>query len=197
MSVINSEGRFILVEKPLAYPYVDIVTKTAEGPLFDLSVDLDMFEGVPYVKAAHVEEMAKTLGMSTKEEVDALNERIRVLEEETTRLPEASEELVNGINDLVAIYHSGIKSASDVRTGLFGTEVVKDSGKSDSNSSGGNKSSDKQSSGKSGSSFGANDRDDFEVHDLLDGIDGQSDSDAGDKGSDSIPASSGDEFGFN
>lgn len=197
MSVINSEGRFILVEKPLAYPYVDIVTNTAEGPLFDLSVDLDMFEGVPYVKAAHVEEMAKTLGMSTKEEVDALNERIRELEEENTRLPEASEELVNGINDLVSLYHSHIKSASYVRAGLSGTETSKDSGKSDSSSSGGNKSSDKQASGKSGSSFGANDRDDFEVHDLLDGIDGQSNSDAGDKGSDSIPASSSDEFGFN
>jgi predicted nuclease with TOPRIM domain len=185
MSVINSEGRFILVEKPLAYPFVDIVTKTTEGPLFDLSVDLDNFEGVPYVKAEHVEEMAKTLGMATKEEVDALNERIRELEAENTRLPEHSEELVNGINSLVSDYYSRIRPSVGDADVILDSSLIEDSGESDT-----------ESSESSGSQWKAGDRDDFEVHDLLDGIDGQSDSDVGNKRPNSVPASSSDEFGF-
>jgi hypothetical protein len=196
MSIINSEGRFILVEKTLAYPHCDIVTKDTHGPFFDLSVDLDNFEGVPYVKAAHVEEMAKTLGMATKEEVAILNERIRILEAENTRLPGESEELVNGINNLVAVYHRNIRSAGDVRTELFGSSTIEDLGESDDDSSGGNESSDIESSGKSGSSFGPNDRDDFEVFDRIVEPNGQADSNAGDKGPNSIPASSSDEFGL-
>lgn len=197
MSVINSEGRFILVEKPLTYPFVDIVTKTSEGPLFDLSVDLDNFDGVPYVKAEHVEEMAKTLGMATKAEVEILNERINELEAEVKRLPEQSEELVNGINRLVSDYYSGIRTSDSAPAIVPNSSPNEDSGESDSKSKGRSKPTDIESSGASGSNFGPNDRDDFEVHELLDGIVGQDAGNVGNKRPDSIPADSSDEFGFN
>lgn len=110
--IINGEGRFKLLEKPLAYPFFDIVNRTPDGPVFDLGVDVDTFDGVVYITADHVEEMAKSLGMIHGEEVEDLHKKIKELEEEKNRLPEGVDKLVSGINELVATYSSGVVSVS-------------------------------------------------------------------------------------
>jgi hypothetical protein len=108
--IINGIGRFVLLEKPVAFPFTDIVNNTPDGPVFDLGVDLDMRDGVVYLKADHVEEMAKTLGMIHGEEVETL--RNRIIELETKELPEEVKGLVDGINELVANYNNGAISST-------------------------------------------------------------------------------------
>lgn len=105
--IIDAKGRFVLHDKPPAYPFIEVVTNTADGPVFDLSVDLEFYSGVVYLKAEHVEEMAKTLGMVTKEEADKLRAQITDLEEDTTRLPRNVERLISGINSSIVDFGSG------------------------------------------------------------------------------------------
>ena len=129
--IINGEGRFKLLEKPLAHPFYDIISQAPDGPVFDLGVDLEYFNGVVYITADHVEEMAKTLGMIHGEEVEEL--RNRIIELETKELPEEVKGLVDGINELVATYNNGAVSSAVARELLDiqipagnGTEEVSD-----------------------------------------------------------------------
>lgn len=101
--IIDGSGRFVLHDKPAAFPFSDIVTGTSEGAVFDLSVDLEYYSGVAYVKAEHVKEMAKTLGMLTKEEADELRATFAKQE-----LPAYVESFINGIN-------ASVLSLSDAR----------------------------------------------------------------------------------
>jgi hypothetical protein len=100
-TILNGDGRFVLLSEPAAHPFSDIVTGTPEGPVFDLSVDLEYYTGVAYVKAEHVIEMAKTLGMSTIEETKEMREHIATLEARENQLPAHVESLINGINNSV------------------------------------------------------------------------------------------------
>lgn len=120
--IINAEGRFKLLEKPMAYPFKDVVNGTPEGPVFDL-VDVEGYDGVVYITADHVVEMAKLLGMIHGEEVESLHDKIKELEAQKTRLPEGVGELVSGIDELVATYH---RSAVSRPTGgqLFDLPVL-------------------------------------------------------------------------
>lgn len=99
--ILDGSGRFILLDKPAAHPFSDIITGTPEGPVFDLSVDLEYYTGVAYVKAEHVVEMARTLGMATIEEVEEMRAHIATLEARENQLPAHVESLINGINDSV------------------------------------------------------------------------------------------------
>lgn len=112
--IINADGRFKLLSKPLAYPFFDVVNRTPEGPVFDL-VDVVDFDGVVYITADHVIEMAKVLKMVTEDEVQELHDRINKLEAQKNRLPEGVGELVSGIDELVATYHRGIVSVATGR----------------------------------------------------------------------------------
>lgn len=92
--ILDGSGRFVLHSKPPAFPFIDVVTGAPEGPVFDLSVDLDYYNGVVYVKAEHVEEMARTLGMEYKKEADPVSA-------ETNNEVES---LINGIDDILRAY---------------------------------------------------------------------------------------------
>jgi hypothetical protein len=165
--IINGDGRFKLLEKPLAYPFHDIVNQTPDGPVFDLGVDLDFKSGVVYITADHVEEMAKLLGMIHGEEVEHLHNKIKELEEEKNRLPEGVDKLVSGINQLVVDYNRGVVLGS-LGGELSDVPVSSDNGtekKSDSD----------------GKSVKA---------------DGQSSSASKRKGTNELPSNSVDEFGF-
>lgn len=105
-SILNGSGRFVLLDKPAAHPFSDIVTGTPEGPVFDLSVDLEYYTGVAYVKAEHVVEMARTLGMATIEEVKEMRAHIATLEARENQLPAHVESLINGINDSVTNFRN-------------------------------------------------------------------------------------------
>ena len=110
--ILNGEGRFVLLSKPVSHPFTDIVTNTPEGPVFDLSVDLEYYSGVAYVKAEHVEEMAHTLGMITKVEADELRAKIAHLEKVQETLPDHVESLLHGINDSILSYAASRDAAS-------------------------------------------------------------------------------------
>lgn len=165
--IINAEGRFKLLEKPLAHPFVDVINQTPDGPVFDLGVDLEFFNGVLYITADHVEEMARMIGMVHGEEIEALREENKRLEEEKTRLPEGVDELVNGINELVVAYNQRAV------LGTLGHELPDVPVSSDN---GTEKKS--ESVGKSQNS------------------DGQSSSASKRKGTNELPSNSVDEFGF-
>lgn len=126
-TILNGSGRFVLLDKPAAHPFSDIVTGTPEGPVFDLSVDLEYYTGVAYVKAEHVIEMARTLGMATIEEVTEMREHIATLEARENQLPAHVESLINGINDCVVNFRNfpalvGIDTPVYLRDPFEGTE---------------------------------------------------------------------------
>ncbi len=120
--ILNGDGRFILLDKPASFPHTDIVTRTGEGPVFDLSVDLEYFNGVVYVKAEHVIEMANVLGMSTKEETEEMRATISRLEQENKTVPKNVEALIHGIDKLVSNWTSGIVSPDAARAN-FGIPI--------------------------------------------------------------------------
>lgn len=108
--ILNGDGRFILLDKPASFPHTEVITRTSEGPVFDLSVDLEYFNGVVYVKAEHVIEMANVLGMSTKEETEEMRATISRLEQENKTVPDNVKALLDGIDNVVSNWTSGIVS---------------------------------------------------------------------------------------
>lgn len=103
--------RFVYLDRPLAYPFFDIVLRdTNPGGCFDLSVLLEDYTGSLYLRQEHVIEMARSLGMATVDEVAAMKARIQELEGRINRLPEAQEELKNGLAKLVGDFHSRLLS---------------------------------------------------------------------------------------
>lgn len=133
MTILDNSTRFLLLDKPITFPNYDIHSKSQEGPVFDLGVDLEYFNGVVYVKAEHIETMARVLGMATKDEVETLNARIRDLEAENAKLPNGVEELVNGISDLVSNYRAD--TGISVPPYLVDPEPDKDAGEESGNES--------------------------------------------------------------
>jgi hypothetical protein len=93
------------MSEPAAFPFKDGINGTPEGPVFDL-VDCEGFDGVFYLKAEHVIEMAHVLGMSTKEETEEMRATISRLEEEAKTLPENVEALIHGLDALVSNWSS-------------------------------------------------------------------------------------------
>lgn len=95
-------SRFLIREKPTAYPYYDLILQDSQGPVFDLNVDMNSYDGAVYLRFDHVIEMGRTLGMATKEEVESLHNTISELRRQLNRLPKAQEELKSGLDDLTA-----------------------------------------------------------------------------------------------
>lgn len=104
-----SSSRFLLWERPEAYPFYDVINRSSEGPVFDLSVELDSYDGSLYLKAEHVIEMARSLGMATIDEVEKLLAENLTLKEQINRLPEAQEELKSGINGAVHRFYNDLR----------------------------------------------------------------------------------------
>lgn len=103
-------SRFLIREKPIAYPFYDLIHQDSQGPVFDLNVQMDSYDGSVYLRTDHVIEMGRTLGMATKEEVESLREIITELRRQINTLPFAQEELKSGIDDLVARFYSTINT---------------------------------------------------------------------------------------
>lgn len=99
-------SRFLLWDEPNAYPQYDIINRDTAGPVFDLGVDLDDYNGSIYLRAEHIIEMARDLGMATTEEVQELLAINRKLEDQINVLPKAQEELKNGLDSLVSNFYN-------------------------------------------------------------------------------------------
>lgn len=107
-------SRFLLWEKPIAYPFFDVITRdTNPGKVFDLNIDLDSYDGSVYLKPEHVVEMARTLGMMTVEEANKLREENAELRRQVNKLPVAQEELKNGLDDLTARFFASLNTVDN------------------------------------------------------------------------------------
>lgn len=104
-------SRFLLWDRPLAYPKFDLINRdTSPGPVFDLAVELDSYDGSVYIKPEHIIEMARTLGMLTKEEADKIRAENTELRRQINKLPVAQEELKRGLDDLTASFFASLNT---------------------------------------------------------------------------------------
>lgn len=182
--ILNGSGRFTLLSEPLAQPFTDIITGTPEGPVFDLGVDLEYYSGVAYVKAEHVIEMAKVLGMSTIEETATMREHIATLEARESQLPAHVERLINGIRDCVDNYRE-LPAPSPISSPVYLLDSIEASGDGEPEASG-------ESANDSGDKPAESGSDDNEIPDSPFKDDKPSNS----KRSAKLSASSDDGFGF-
>lgn len=104
-------SRYLLWDKPMAHPFFDIIHRdTSPGQVFDLNIDLDSYDGSVYIKVQDIVEMARSVGMMTKEEADKLREENKELRRQINKLPVVQEELKSGLDDLVAKFFARLNS---------------------------------------------------------------------------------------
>lgn len=106
-------SRFLLWEKPHAYPEYDLIHRDTAGPVFDLAVQLEAYDGSVYIHQDDIIEMARTIGMATAEEVENMQAVIDQLRAQISRLPKAEEALRNGLDSAVTKFYSDLHSESD------------------------------------------------------------------------------------
>lgn len=104
-AILNYAGRFKLWDRPAVYPQVDLVNGAPEGPVFDLDVNTED-GGATYLRQDHVEEMARTLGWMSPEEVADLKEYNEKLENQILNLPNSIEELKDAIDNCVSDFYT-------------------------------------------------------------------------------------------
>lgn len=109
----RENGRFTLMEKPRAFPFTDLVNNTPDGPVFDLGIVLEMRDGVGYIKAEHIAEMAEQLGYASPVEVAELKQQVEELTKEVEVLPQRIGKFNAELNGLVARYHDDLRTGGD------------------------------------------------------------------------------------
>jgi hypothetical protein len=108
-------SRFLLWDKCHAGPFYDLIHQDTRGPVFDLGIHLDSYDGSVYIHQDDIIEMARTLGMATTEEVENMQAVIDNLRAQVNRLPKAEEALRNGLDAAVNRFYSDLHSdESDV-----------------------------------------------------------------------------------
>lgn len=105
---VVENGRFKFMEQMQAYPFKEVVNLTPDGPVFDIGVDLEDYDGVIYIKAEHIVEMARMIGMATVGEVASLNKTIDKLTKEVEVLPERIGAFTDELSSLVSRFHRNI-----------------------------------------------------------------------------------------
>lgn len=124
-------SRFLLWEKPMSYPKFDLVSRdTNPGPVFDLSVELESYDGSVYIKAEHIIEMARTLGMYTVAEAEKLQKENAELRRQINKLPKVQEELKNGLDDLTARFFASLNTV-DSESDDSDSDTAQDVGESE------------------------------------------------------------------
>lgn len=167
----HPHSRYVLKEAPWGYQSADLIHRDISGPVFDLGVDLDDRHGIAFIRVTDVEEMARVLGMATRDEVQALKARIEELNAEVKNVPNEVESLKNGLDILVSDFLDRVVPRADSLDESVPTESTE---AEPDNSDGDNGSSD------SGTSKDAE----------------QSSDDAKRKGPDELSSDFGDGFGF-
>lgn len=111
-SILNSESRFKIWDRPATYPLADLIDRTAEGPVFDLDIELEAQDGAAYVKVIHVEEMARVLGWKSPEEVAEIVAENEKLKSRIDNVPQEVERLKDGINSVVNNFYDRLDSGA-------------------------------------------------------------------------------------
>lgn len=129
------EGRYPLLDRPINIPGLDIIHKSPDGPVFDLTIDTDNLPfGTAYLRAQDVEQMARSLGWISREEYLAKDERIRELEAQIQVLPSIVEEYKDGLVDLSDRFHDSLVSAANIPLASVGEESESEPEESGDNS---------------------------------------------------------------
>lgn len=127
------EGRYPLLDRPVNLPGLDIIHKSPDGPVFDLTIDTDnLLLGTAYLQAQDVEQMARSLGWISPEEFAAKDQRIKELEAQIKVLPEIVEEYKDGLVDLSDKFHDRLVSAASIPLASVGEEPESESEESGS-----------------------------------------------------------------
>ena len=111
----HPNGRFQLHERPINIPGLDIINKSPDGPVFDLSVDTDNLPwGTAYIRAEHVMDMAKCLGMKTLEDYADLVEENNKLRAQVANLPLVVRDFKDGLDSLLSDFDSNLSESPSV-----------------------------------------------------------------------------------
>lgn len=108
--ILDSKSRFKIWNRPATYPLADLIDRTADGPVFDLDIELEAQDGAAYVKVIHVEEMARVLGWKSPEEVAEILEENANLKNRVDNLPQEVERLKDGIDRAVNDFYDRLDS---------------------------------------------------------------------------------------
>jgi len=99
----------------MASPFYDLIHQDSRGPVFDLAVTLESYDGSVYIHQDDIIEMARTLGMATTDEVAQMMQEIQHLKSRVNRLPKAEEELRRELDIAVDGFYRNLHSdESDV-----------------------------------------------------------------------------------
>lgn len=104
----HPHSRYRILEKPGAYPGLDIINNTSDGPVIDLGVDMDNTFGVGYIQVKDVLEISRVLGFITREEAQAKDDRIAELEAQVNNIPNKVESFTNELRNTVDRFVSGL-----------------------------------------------------------------------------------------
>lgn len=105
----HPHSRFTLHEKANLYPFRDILWGRTDGPFIDLKVDYPdpanhYADGTAFLRTEDVVEMAHCLGMSTREETEALKAEIQQLKAQVAKIPTLVEEYKNELSGTTAAF---------------------------------------------------------------------------------------------
>lgn len=106
--------RFLRLDRPVATPYFDIVTRdTSARDVFDLGVDLEGYDGSIFIKATDIKEMARSLGMLSAEDAKLITDENKSLRAQLNKLPQQTEVLKSELDRVVSNFHAGLISSDD------------------------------------------------------------------------------------
>lgn len=108
--ILNSKSRFKIWDRPATFPLADLIDRTAEGPVFDLDIELEGQDGAAYIKVRHVEEMARVLGWISPEDAAQLVAVNEALKNRVDNLPQEIERLKDGIDNCVGNFYDRLDS---------------------------------------------------------------------------------------
>ncbi|USL89094.1 hypothetical protein SEA_CASSEROLE_12 [Arthrobacter phage Casserole] len=130
----HPSSRFTLHEAPFGWLAADIVHGTQDGPVFNLGTELDDRMGFAFIRVSDIEDMARVLGMATKDEVAKYKATIAGLESQIGILPKEVGKLQDGLDDLVNDFRGVLARYDPHNESLF--SAIQDDPESDQSDSG-------------------------------------------------------------
>ncbi|ASZ72585.1 hypothetical protein NELLIE_12 [Arthrobacter phage Nellie] len=130
----HPSSRFTLHEAPFGWLAADIVHGTQDGPVFNLGTELDDRMGFAFIRVSDIEDMARVLGMATKDEVAKYKATIARLESQISILPKEVGKLQDGLDDLVNDFRGVLARHDPNNESLF--SAIQDGSESDESDGG-------------------------------------------------------------
>lgn len=112
----HPHSRYTLHEKAPLYPFLDLIWRKPDGPFIDLKVDFpdptnNYADGTAYLRVEDVIEMARVIGMATREDVEALRQENAELKAKLNQLPTKVEGYKDELHRITSDFVASIDSA--------------------------------------------------------------------------------------